>query len=325
MTLCKPGLEELSFAVDNLVAQLTEKTRQYESTETPDPQTYSSPEDSSLRRTVLFENEVLVFGGMSRESVIDAMSNLGIPTDAYEITTNGPPLFFESNPATTDITPAPAYYLQHGDLPYGFAGTTEAPGTFQFSSPELTKLTFAPAPQMVDDAYAVYGSNLPSYVTYDYVKNSLAKDDRFRVLMYGLGWTPSNTPTQATSDVNQGRYGNVGFRVGELSEKRFFTDKDPFLQMIADLGNASADTLDSGFLGGVGDSNYSIGQYIGWRWRLQKKETPQDLIYAPLLDMPKGQLDTFQVNPSPQQPYRGAEGVYPVVLVEMLRDVNLWF
>lgn len=325
MTLCKSGLEELNFAVDRLIWQLTEKIRQYESTKTSAPQIYSSPKDRPSKRTILFESEILVFGAMSRENVVDAMSNLGVPIDAYEITTNGPPLFFENNPATTDTTLAPTYYLQHEDLPYGFVGTPEAPGTFQFSSPELVGLSFAPAPQVVDEAYAVYGSNLPSYVTYDYVKNSLTKNNRFRVLMYGVGWTPSNTPTQAASDVNQGRYGNVGFKVGELSEKRFFTDKDPFLQMITDLGNASADALDSGFLGGVGDNNYSIGQYAGWRWRIQKKENSQDLIYASLLDMPEGQLDTFQVNPSPQQPYRGAEGVYPVVLVEMLRDVNLWF
>lgn len=46
---------------------------------------------------------------------------------------------------------------------------------------------------------------------------------------------------------------------------------------------------------------------------------------ASLLNMPRYQKEEFNVNPSNQQPYRGAEGVYPIILVELNEDVNLRF
>lgn len=52
---------------------------------------------SEEQRIVFLEGEVLTFGGVSREQVISVLVATGIPSDAYELTVEGPPLYFCSS------------------------------------------------------------------------------------------------------------------------------------------------------------------------------------------------------------------------------------
>ena len=52
---------------------------------------------SEEQRIVFLEGEVLTFGGVSGEQVISVLVATGIPSDAYELTVDGPPLYFCSS------------------------------------------------------------------------------------------------------------------------------------------------------------------------------------------------------------------------------------
>ena len=108
------------------------------------------------QRIVFLEGEVLTFGGVSRGQVISVLTATGIPSEAYEQTVDGPPLYFCSSFNRPDVEFAVPYLLREEDLPYGFAGPN---GTFQFSSPEIEKLRRPEGPVELDGVYTYFGDS----------------------------------------------------------------------------------------------------------------------------------------------------------------------
>lgn len=320
MNSCKPTLEELKAMVDSLRAQFNRKLQEANRT-APVARVRSGP----ARRAVFLEGEVLIFGGVPISEVTNTLFTMGLMPDSYTLTTEGGPLYFIDRIGGPDVAAAPPYYLTHADLPYGF---NSPDGYFQYSSPEIAALRPAAAPQMVDDAYIVYGNKqpLPSRLTYDRFKTLYDSGDlAYRPKMMGMGWTPSTNPQDALNDVEQGKYAGVNFSVGKAVDRRHYVQKADFVQAIKDLGKPQLTQITSYMLNGLSDSSYTATPYAGWRWRPKKSSLPSVSLRAPLLVEPRNQLEYLDVNPAPQEPYRGGEGVYPVVLVEMLRDVNLVF
>ena len=266
-------------------------------------------------RFVFLEGELLIFGNITRSDVIAAMNDMGVEPGAYTVITDGPPLYF-TNQLGEDTSYYMDYFLAHSDLPYGFA---ESDGTFRFSSQEISGLTLPAEPQIVDDCYAYYGTNADR-VKYEDISNP-SKIDKYCPMMFGLGWAERDDKANALADIKADKYANVCLDAGERVDRRFFVDKDDFIRDLNDISGSA-----SNIVGGLGMNNYNPGKYIGWRWNLiQKKAVDKNLIPAYILSMPPGQLTEFEVNPSSQQPYRGAEGVYPVILVELNEDVNVLF
>lgn len=292
----------------SLQRQLTEKL-----------QTKVNPPQATARaagddRFVFLEGELLIFGNVTRSGVIAAMNDMGVDPGAYTVITDGPPLYFTGQ-AGGDTSFYPDYFLAHSDLPYGFAGSD---GTFRFSSQEITDLATSVEPLVVDNCYAYFGTNADR-VKYEDISNP-SKIDRYCPMMFGLGWTERDDTAGALADINAGKYANVSLDDGELVDRRFFVNKDDFVRDLNDIGGSA-----SNIAGGLGTNNYNPGKYIGWRWNLKQKTINTNLIPSYMLSMPPEQLAEFEVNPSSQQPYRGAEGVYPVVLVELNEDVNMAF
>ena len=321
MNSCKPTLEELKAMVDSLSAQFAEKMRDAGRPQASVTRTRTAP----TRRTVFLEGEVLIFGGVPVSEVTSTLFTMGLMPDSYTLTTEGGPLYFIDRTGGPDTAAAPLYYLTHADLPYGF---NSPDGYFQYSSPEIAALRPAAAPQMVDDAYIVYGNKgpLPSNLTYDKFKALYDSGDlRYRPKMMGMGWTPSTNPQDALNDVAQEKYAGVNFITGETVDRRHYVQKADFVQAIKELGNPQLTQITSYMLNGLSTSSYTGEPYAGWRWRPKTTPLPNISLRAPLLVEPRNQLEYLDVNPAPQEPYRGGEGVYPVVLVEMLRDVNLVF
>lgn len=305
------SLEEINRSIDALFNKLSTRSEQVAAE--PEAQELDEPAESP-QSVVFLEGEVLIFGGMTKSLVTTALVNMGIMPDAFSLTTEGPPLFFTSSTTVPDTAAPPVYFLTHEDLPYGFVGTDEEPGTFQFSSPELAKLTLPPNPQVVDDAYVFIGDDA-SNVTYDMIDK--ATDDRYKVLMYGLGWVPATNKAGAAQDVREGKFTNVDFS----GDKRYFADKGPLLGAV----NSSTGTHSTPVEGGIGN-NYVPDVFAGWTWPVISQRNPSpNTVTANIIQMPRNQLQSFEVNPDTQQPYRGAEGVYPVILAEILRDVNIDF
>lgn len=320
MNDCKPTLEELKAMVDSLRAQFNRKLQ-----EAIRPAPVARARSGPARRAVFLEGEVLIFGGVPVSEVTNTLFTMGIMPDAYALTTEGGPLYFIDRLGGPDTAAAPLYYLTHADLPYGF---NSPDGYFQYSSPEIAALRPAVASQTVDDAYIVYGNKqpLPSNLTYDKFKALYDSGDlAYRPKMMGMGWTPSTDPQAALNDVAQDKYAGVNFITGETVDRRHYVQKDEFIKAIKDLGKPQPTKITSYMLNGLSDSSYTATPYAGWRWRPKKSSLPNVSLRAPLLVEPNGQLEYLDVNPAPQEPYRGGEGVYPVVLVEMLRDVNLVF
>lgn len=308
---CK-SLETLSRQTDALYAQFTSKTRQSNHpSSAPSVRTRST----EGRQYIFLKGELLMFSEMTRSEVVTALQNMGLVGSAVTIITEGDPLYFVDE-STSDTYKPFDYFLQHSDLPYGFAGPG---GTFQFSSPEVAALQKSSAPVIIDDA-VVYGGPDGATIPYENARNY---NNAF--WSPGLGWTQSTTKQDAYRAVDRGEYPHVTLRndFGVL-DRRDLVDKDSLQRNILNQPYIYLDpSVD--FEGGIGGSNYNPGKYIGWRLPASGSYVANFSSSANLLVMPEGQLAEFQVNPSNQQPYRGAEGVYPVILVELNEDVNMVF
>jgi hypothetical protein len=277
---------------------------------------------SEEQRVVFLEGEVLMFGGVSREQVISVLIATGIPSDAYELTVDGPPLYFCSSINHPDVEFAAPYLLREEDLPYGFAGPD---GTFQFSSPEIDKLRRSEVPIELDDVFTFFGTSmvLPQKITYDLCKRwERNNDNRGMILTASLGWVEGTSKSEILANLDAGKNAGVICRAGPDTVYRDYTT------VIESYKQAVSATTSfrgwNGVVGGLSSNNNPRPPVLGWKHTLPNPMGGHGM-RAYILQMPEGQLERFEVNPSPQQPYRGGEGVYPVVLVEFLRDVNVIF
>ena len=277
---------------------------------------------SDEQRIVFLEGEVLTFGGVSREQVISVLFATGIPSDAYELTVDGPPLYFCSSINHPDVEFAAPYLLREEDLPYGFAGPD---GTFQFSSPEIDKLRRPEAPVELKDVYTYFGDSItqPCKIYYDLCKRwERNNDDRGWILTNTLGWVEGTSKSEILANLDAGKNAGVISRAGPDTVYRdYTTDIEYYKQVVSETTSFRGW---NGIVGGLRSNNNPRPPILGWRHALPNPMGGHG-IRANILQMPKRQLERFEVNPDPQQPYRGGEGVYPVVLVEFLRDVNVIF
>lgn len=297
--------------VASLQTQLTTKLRNTDQSIQP-PVKRASTEDN---RFVFLEGEVLMFGNVTKSSVIALMNDIGMSPAAYTIITEGPPIYF-TDKASSDLETFYPTFLQQADLPYGFAGEN---GTFRFSSQEISNLNRSSEPQIIDDAYVYMGDN-PERVKYEDISNP-AKINQFCPMMYGLGWTPVGK-TGALNDIHSGNYANVSLQSDGLIDRRYFVNQNDFIRDFNDFGNRQ---VDCNIVGGLGSNNYNPGKYIGWRWNFNGATVNTDSIPSHIFTMPPNQLSQFDINPGAQQQYLGAEGVYPTILVELNEDVNVIF
>ncbi|ESU40756.1 Hypothetical protein GSB_154709 [Giardia duodenalis] len=308
---CK-SLENLSRHVDSLYAQFTSKTRRTGHTSSNPLARAQSLDDS---RYVFLKGELLMFSEMTRSEVVTALQNIGLGPSVVTIITEGDPLYFADGPTSDTYKPFD-YFLRQADLPYGFAGPD---GTFQFSSPELTSLRKSSAPVFIDDAY-IYGGSDGATIPYENVSNPY---NAFQ--SHVLGWTKSVHKQTAQQEVERGEFPHVTLRDNYgILDRRNLGTREGILEQMSSLSGPYLKP-ETGFLGSIGNSYYNPGKYIGWRMAAPGNHTINFSTTVNLLTMPEGQLAEFEVNPSNQQPYRGAEGVYPVILVELNEDVNLRF
>lgn len=274
------------------------------------------------QRIVFLEGEVLTFGGVSGEQVISVLGATGIPSDAYELTVEGPPLYFCSSINRPDVEFAAPYLLREEDLPYGFAGPD---GTFQFSSPEIEKLRRAEGPVEVDGVYAFFG-DWADGISYDLCKLwEKNNDSRGWIETLSLGWVRGSTKSEVLANLEAGKNAGVVVRNGPDTVYRdYTTDIEAFKEMVRKQTEGSEFYPISTIVGGLSSNSNPRPPVLGWKFSLRNSKGGYAM-YADLLQMPTRQLESFEVNPGPQQPYSGGEGVYPVVLVEFLRDVNVIF
>lgn len=274
------------------------------------------------QRIVFLEGEVLTFGGVSGEQVISVLVATGIPSDAYELTVEGPPLYFCSSINRPDVEFAAPYLLREEDLPYGFAGPG---GTFQFSSPEIEKLRRAEGPVEVDGVYTFFG-DWADGISYDLCKLwEKNNDSRGWIETLSLGWVRGSTKSEVLANLEAGKNAGVVVRNGPDTVYRdYTTDIEAFKEMVRKQTEGSDFYPISTIVGGLSSNSNPRPPVLGWKYSLRNSKGGYAM-YADLLQMPTRQLESFEVNPGPQQPYSGGEGVYPVVLVEFLRDVNVIF
>lgn len=274
------------------------------------------------QRIVFLEGEVLTFGGVSGEQVISVLVATGIPSDAYELTVEGPPLYFCSSINRPDVEFAAPYLLREEDLPYGFAGPD---GTFQFSSPEIEKLQRPANPVEVDGVYAFFG-DWADGISYDLCKLwEKNNDNRGWIEIKSLGWVQGTTKSEVLANLEAGKNAGVVVRNGPDTVYRDYTTNiEAFKEMVRKQTEGSDFSPISTIVGGLSSNSNPRPPVLGWKYSLRNSKGGYAMS-ADLLQMPTGQLESFEVNPGPQQPYRGGEGVYPVVLVEFLRDVNVIF
>ena len=274
------------------------------------------------QRIVFLEGEVLTFGGVSGEQVISVLVATGIPSDAYELTVEGPPLYFCSSINRPDVEFAAPYLLREEDLPYGFAGPG---GTFQFSSPEIEKLRRAEGPVEVDGVYTFFG-DWADGISYDLCKLwEKNNDSRGWIETQSLGWVRGSTKSEVLANLEAGKNAGVVVRNGPDTVYRDYTTNiEAFKEMVRKQTEGSEFYPISTIVGGLSSNSNPRPPVLGWKYSLRNSKGGYAM-YADLLQMPTRQLESFEVNPGPQQPYSGGEGVYPVVLVEFLRDVNVIF
>ena len=274
------------------------------------------------QRIVFLEGEVLTFGGVSGEQVISVLVATGIPSDAYELTVEGPPLYFCSSINRPDVEFAAPYLLKEEDLPYGFAGPG---GTFQFSSPEIEKLRRAEGPVEVDGVYTFFG-DWADGISYDLCKLwEKNNDSRGWIETQSLGWVRGSTKSEVLANLEAGKNAGVVVRNGPDTVYRDYTTNiEAFKEMVRKQTEGSEFYPISTIVGGLSSNSNPRPPVLGWKYSLRNSKGGYTM-YADLLQMPTRQLESFEVNPGPQQPYSGGEGVYPVVLVEFLRDVNVIF
>ena len=274
---------------------------------------------SAEQRIVFLEGEILTFGGVSREQVMSVLVATGIPADAYELTVDGPPLYFCSSINRPDVEFVAPYTLREEDLPYGFAGPN---GTFQFSSPEIEKLRRPGAPVEINDVYTYFG-NSNKGVSYDICKLwEQQDDDRGWIKTKSLGWVRGTSKSEILANIYAGKNAGVIVRNGSDTVYRdYTTNVESFKKEVNKL---SSFNTRSGVVGGLSSNSNPRPPVLGWKYTIVNPMEGHEM-RSYLLQMPEGQLESFEVNPNVQQPYRGGEGVYPVVLVEFLRDVNVIF
>lgn len=274
------------------------------------------------QRIVFLEGEVLTFGGVSGEQVISVLVATGIPSDAYELTVEGPPLYFCSSINRPDVEFAAPYLLREEDLPYGFAGPG---GTFQFSSPEIEKLRRAEGPVEVDGVYTFFG-DWADGISYDLCKRwEKNNDSRGWIETLSLGWVRGSTKSEVLANLEAGKNAGVVVRNGPDTVYRDYTTNiEAFKERVRKQTEGSDFYPISTIVGGLSSNSDPRPPVLGWKYSLRNSKGGY-ATYADLLQMPTRQLESFEVNPGPQQPYSGGEGVYPVVLVEFLRDVNVIF
>lgn len=277
------------------------------------------------QRIVFLEGEVLIFGGVSRGQVISVLTATGIPSEAYELTVDGPPLYFCSSFNRPDVEFAVPYLLREEDLPYGFAGPD---GTFQFSSPEIEKLRRAEGPVELDGVYIYFADawDYPAHITYDLCKTwEKNNDNRGWIETRSIGWVQGSTKSEVLANLDAGKHAGVIVRNGPDTVYRDFTTNiEVYKEMIRKQTEGSEFYPISTIVGGLSSNNNPRPPVIGWKFGPINSVAGRE-ICSDLLQMPMWQREGFEVNPGPQQPYRGGEGVYPVVLVEFLRDVNVIF
>ena len=312
MNLCKQWtLEELETAVNALEYDLNIKLA--ETNETP-----IGARVDGFDHVFFMEGEILIFGEVSKADVLGFMMNMGVASDSFVIVAEGDPLFFSSNVNIPDKQTRPTFRLGHEHLPYGFVGTSTEPGVFQFSSPEISKLQLPPLPQQIDDAFCYYGNSLKG-VTWDLL--NMAKNDSYKMGINGPGWVVGNTKAEVISAINNGNFPYVAFRENGVITRHYLCDQKNLLDEANRFAGDSSNYRPCPELGNF----YSTGPYVGWRLVSDLSSAGKFFQEVTLFDMPMGQLETFDVNPYPQEEYHGGEGVYPVVLVEFLRDVNIYF
>ena len=277
------------------------------------------------QRIVFLEGEVLTFGGVSRGQVISVLTATGIPAEAYELTVDGPPLYFCSSFDRPDVEFAAPYLLREEDLPYGFAGPN---GTFQFSSPEIEKLRRAERPVELDGVYTYFGDfwDYPAHITYNLCKIwEKNNDNRGWIETLALGWVPGSTKPEVLANLDAGKNAGVIVRDGpDTIYRDYTTNIEAFKEVIRKQTEGSDFYPGSTVVGGLSSNSEPRPPILGWKFGPFNTMGGRE-IRADLLQMPMWQREGFEVNPGLQQPYKGGEGVYPVVLVEFLRDVNVIF
>lgn len=280
---------------------------------------------SEEQRIVFLEGEVLTFGGVSRGQVISVLVATGVPSDAYELTVEGPPLYFCSSINRPDVEFAAPYLLREEDLPYGFAGPG---GTFQFSSPEIENLQRPANPVEVDDVYTFFGDYVDARdpVTYDLCKLwEKQNNSRGWVETKALGWVQGTTKPEVLANLEAGKNAGVVVRNGPDTVYRDYTTNiEVFKDLVRKQTEGSEFYPINTIVGGLSSNSNPRPPVLGWKYSIRNMKGGYAM-NADLLQMPAEQLQRFEVNPDPQQPYMGGEGVYPVVLVEFLRDVNVIF
>lgn len=274
---------------------------------------------SAEQRIVFLEGEVLTFGGVSREQVISVLVATGVPSDAYKLTVDGPPLYFCSSINRPDVEFVAPHTLREEDLPYGFAGPD---GTFQFSSREIEKLRRPGAPVEINDVYTYYGNSTRG-VSYDICKLWESRGDkRGWIETKSLGWVRGNNKSEIIANIDAGKNAGVVVRNGPDTVYRDYTTNPATFKK--EVSEEMSVTTGCGVVGGLSSNNNPRPPVLGWKYTINNPLGGREM-RSDLLQMPEGQLESFEVNPGIQQPYRGGEGVYPVVLVEFLRDVNVIF
>lgn len=219
--------DEMNRSIDSLRSLLNSKVgaRHQDSLR---PARLRSDETDQDERYVFLKGELLMFGEMTRSEVVAALQDIGLDGSAVTIITEGDPLYFVDGPTSDTYKPFD-YFLRQTDLPYGFAGPD---GTFQFSSPEVAALRRSAAPQVVDNAYVYMGED-GGYISYAEIAGSSSRVNLYTPMMYGLGWTQSNTKQGAEKEAQAGQFTNITLRNSfNLPERRDFVDKDRFINDI---------------------------------------------------------------------------------------------
>lgn len=295
--------------IDALYALFFKKTTQ------PEEQSYGLTRDSDLesKQYIFLKNEIIFFSETNQSNVISMLNNIGVDLTVVNIVVHDDPVFFVEK-ETEDHTKSADYFLTHSDLPYGFAGPG---GLFQFSTPELINLKKSADPVLIDNVYLYLDTNP---MTYEKISNK-ENEKICRPVMNGLGWSILNSKQKILEALDQGRSSEVVANItlespdGSIFRLNFMDEK-----YYREALKRQPENLPYTYFHippGVG--NYNPSKFIGWSFSFNFDNTKE--FQRELFNMPPNQLSTFEVNPFPQTPYRGAEGVYPVILVEFLRDV----
>ena len=321
------SLEQLQQAATALTNELETKVLDLQMTPAPEQKFRAAEVD--FDHVFFMQGEILLFGGVNTSTVIQTLNQTGIPRAAYDIITDGFPLYFCDSNNVPDTQPPPGeYYLQHSDLPYGFVGTPEEPGVFQFSSPEVANLTLATKPIPAGNIAVYIGKVTDESQVPSYEQLTGPESFKYQLTASPFNWIPGRTQAESLSNLNNNRVPYYAFMDGGSTGSVI---RENYVEYNSAKDAIEHDDWWEPFRTGVTMGNY-------WDWDTSEDYSPYKIVgwrISPplgrggndtpinLLVQPSGQLSSFQVNPSTQKPYRGAEGVYPVIMVEMLVDVNI--